>query len=60
MNNPQVLTSLLNPPEPQKHDSVIAKAGPIQGHHRKQQHHQEFITYNGKGVYPEFKIVFKL
>eukprot|EP00392_Amoebophrya_sp_AT5.2_P011897 g11987.t1 len=37
-------------------DSIIANAGPMQGHHNGSQAHQEFVIFDKAHAYPEFVI----
>ena len=54
-----VLKNERRPPKAQINDSVIALPGPKYGHPYGDQHHREFVTYQGSSVYPKYKVTYR-
>jgi len=61
---PEVCKTVRRPPEqgqgPQLYDSIVANPGPMRGHHKRFQDHQEFVIFSETQAYPAFLISYTL
>jgi hypothetical protein len=45
---------------PQKNDSIVANAGPMTGHNKGKQAHQEIVIFDRNSAYPEFVVKYRV
>ena len=42
------------------HDSIVVYPGPIRGHHRQNQVHQEYVIFDREQAYPSYVVQYEL